>query len=203
MLTHRAGRWGTAPAKEAPGGAIYGASRRRPLQGAILNGGERVELPKRKRQRLEGYNYSSPGYYFITICLEDMRLLLGRVVGGDLITPPRVELTAQGRIVEKYLLSSERVQTVRLDKYVIMPNHLHLILVIEEGQEPGRGHANQLIPQWVSALKRLCEKELGQDIFQRGYHDHIIRNDRQYRLIWNYIDGNPARWKEDKFYRAM
>ena len=132
-----------------------------------------------------------------------MRLLLDRVVGGDLITPPRVELTAQGRIVEKYLLSSERVQTVRLDKYVIMPNHLHLILVIEEGQEPGRGHANQLIPQWVSALKRLCEKELGQDIFQRGYHDHIIRNDRQYRLIWNYIDGNPARWKEDKFYRAM
>ena len=162
-----------------------------------------MELPQRKRTRLAGYSYSSPGYYFITVCVEDMRLLLGRVVGGDLITPPRVALTWAGRIVEDAIRGADRVKDVRVDKYVVMPNHLHFILVVSPDASSGHTRNNELIPRWVSGLKRVCENKIGQDIFQRGYHDHIIRNDRQYRLIWYYIDGNPARWKEDKFFRPM
>ena len=162
-----------------------------------------TELPKRKRTRLEHYDYSSPGAYFVTICTQGRKCILSDIaVGADALGGPRVKLTHIGEVVEKYLLSTEQIPNVHLDQYVIMPNHIHLILVVESGNGPPGASAptGAAIPNAVGALKRLVHRELGQTIFQRSFHDHIIRNEQDYREIWNCIDGNPGKWADDCLY---
>ena len=97
-----------------------------------------MELPKRKPIRLPDYDYSSPGTYFVTICTQDRRCILSRItVGADALGGPQLQLTDAGKIVEQYILSSDRIPGFRVDKYVVMPNHIHLIMRIENG--PPRG----------------------------------------------------------------
>ena len=160
-------------------------------------------LPKRKRMRLSCYDYSSPVAYFVTICTHEKRCILSDItVGADALGGPCVTLTATGKIVEKYILSTDNIPGVHVEKYVIMPNHIHLILAIEETDGPPRASAPTMaaLPNAISALKRLVNRESGANIWQRSYHDHVIRNENDYLQIWNYIDTNPARWREDCFY---
>ena len=96
------------------------------------------------------------------------------------------------------------VQTV---KYVIMPNHIHLLICIGRADDPTENGTsrtpsptNEIIPRYVSSFKRFCNREIGQNIWQRSYHDHIIRNVPEYQMIWQYIDTNPIRWEQDCFY---
>ena len=175
-----------------------------------------MELPKRKPNRLSYYNYSTPGAYFITLCVKDKKCLLGRIVGGGTFDAPQLCPSKAGIVAERYILSGNRIPGISVDKYVIMPNHIHLILIVEErcggtsrapsptGAEGGTSRApsptNQAIPHFVSTYKRFCNKDLGENIFQRSYHDHVIRNERDYLRIWQYIDTNPAKWQEDCFY---
>ncbi len=160
-----------------------------------------MDLPKRKPNRLPEYDYSTPGAYFITICVEKKQCLLGNIVGGGALDAPKVRLTPFGKIVEKYILSGNRVPNVRVDKYVIMPNHIHLLLFVDcDGTSWAPSPTNAVIPHFVSTFKRFCHKEAGKRFFQRSYHDHIIRGDEDYAKIWEYIDNNPARWQEDCFY---
>ena len=109
-----------------------------------------------------------------------------------------------GKVAEKYIFTSERIPNIKVDKYVIMPNHIHLLLAVENGFSGGTPRAssptNAAIPHFVSAFKSLCHRELGEKIFQRSYHDHIVRDENDYLKIWEYIDGNPAKWQEDCFY---
>ena len=91
-------------------------------------------LPERKIIRKRGFDYSVSGAYFITICTQDRRNILSTV--GDGASTSReddyaIHLTPYGKIVEKYLLSSENIKNVKVDKYVIMPNHIHVIFFIE------------------------------------------------------------------------
>ena len=85
-----------------------------------------------------------------------------------------------------------------------MPNHVHILLQIEntlaEGTSRAPSPTNALIPHFVSTLKRFCHRDIGKLIFQRSYHDHVIRGKRDYLKIWEYIEHNPARWEEDCFY---
>ena len=167
-----------------------------------------MDLPKRKPNRLPAFDYSTPGAYFITICTQDMRPILGTVVGGGALDAPSGHLTEYGRIIEHHILSGDRIPSVRVDKYVIMPNHIHMILLINGVLEPsaysGTSRApsptNAVIPRFVSVFKRLCHQEIGKKIFQRSYHDHVIRDTNDYQRIWQYIDNNPSRWCEDCFY---
>ena len=89
-----------------------------------------------------------------------------------------------------------------MEKYVIMPNHIHMILAIESSGGPSRAPAptNAMIPRTVASLKRFCNREIGENIFQRSYHDHVIRDEADYRRIWHYIDTNPAKWEADCFF---
>ena len=91
------------------------------------------ELPKRKNIRLQGYDYSSEGCYFITICTEHRKNLLSTIVGGDdLGAPKEIILKPYGKIVEKYVLSIEKAYgSVKVENYIIMPNHIHLLLLID------------------------------------------------------------------------
>jgi len=85
-----------------------------------------------------------------------------------------------------------------------MPNHIHMILFGEDGFD-GTSKApsptNAAIPHFVSTFKCFCHRQAGFTIFQRSYHDHVIRNDKDYLKIWEYIDSNPAKWEEDCFYK--
>ena len=161
-----------------------------------------MELPKRKPNRLQEYDYSQPGAYFITICTQNRRCVLSRIVGGGAHDAPRVELTPYGEITEKYILSGNRMEHISVDQYVIMPNHVHMILSVTGRNGPSRGPAptNQIVPRFVSTLKRFCHAEMGEKIFQRSFHDHVIRNEADYREIWEYIEGNPREWEMDRFY---
>ena len=156
-----------------------------------------MELPKRKLTRLPDYDYASPGAYFITICTKNRSCILSNItVGADALGGPSLQLTDTGKVVEQYLLSAERMPGFLIDKYVVMPNHIHMILRIESG--PPRASA-PTVSDAVGAIKRLVNRRLGHDIWQRSFHEHVIRNERDYREIWEYIDGNPARWAEDRY----
>ena len=112
-----------------------------------------------------------------------------------------VQLTEIGKTVKEFVQSTNRIPGVIVDKYVIMPNHIHMIIVINEADDQVENdRANEVIPHVVGTLKRLVNRKVGKNVFQRSYHDHVIRGERDYQKIWSYIDDNPRRWKDDCFY---
>ena len=200
-----------------------------------------AEFPKRKDLRLRGYDYSSKGAYFVTICVKNRKPILSNIINsvgvgahddpfckgdfpsvvGALDDPfckgdfpsvvgahddPRISLTEIGRIVRKYLLSSEKIPGVKVDRYVIMPDHIHAIIFLDpnaysqrkDGSSWAPTPTNEMLPHIVSTFKRLCNKEIGENIFQRGYIEHIIRDRDDYDTRKRYIHYNPARWQHDK-----
>ena len=163
-----------------------------------------MDLRTRKSIRLENRNYSKNGAYFITICVQDRHELLGEiVVGGDDLGAPYVKLSEHGNIVQRNIeLIELHYRHVSVDKYVIMPNHIHIIIVLSNptGGVPGSSRPTALIPSIVAALKKFSTKQIGYSIWQRSYHDHIIRNEDDYLRICQYIDENPAKWKEDYYF---
>ena len=128
----------------------------------------------------------------------DRQKLLGKIVGGDAFIAPHARLSKYGMVVDKYIR-----RTKGIDKYVIMPNHIHMIIIINSRvsgtiYDNGTMRASsptQSIPQLVKSLKILITKEIGFSLFQRSYHDHIIRNEKEYKQIWEYIDKNPLKWE--------
>ena len=170
-----------------------------------------MELPNRKPTRLKNYDYSQKGYYFITICAHNKQKILGDIVGDGVYDNPKIILSSCGEIANKHIQKmNSKYDNVRIDKYVIMPNHIHLIINISETSKENNilcgmsqapyPTANAIIPKFVSLFKRYCNREIGYNIFQRSFHDHIIRGENDYLKIWNYIDTNPAKWNEDCFY---
>ena len=169
-------------------------------------------LAKRKPNRLPGYDYSRGGVYFLTICARNQTPVFGCVasqkteVGGGVLDAPQTALSEYGFAVERKLHEMTGVyEDISLLNHVIMPNHIHLLLHLENGPSgtpaPTHGQrANDAIPAFVSTLKRMTNKTCGQNLWQRGYHDHIVRNDADYLRIWQYIETNPAKWAEDKYY---
>ena len=162
------------------------------------------QRPQRKQNRLQCFSYSNTGYYFITICARNKEKLFGTVVGGGAFDAPLVQLSGIGEALKKYILSTARIPGVFIDKYVIMPNHLHLILVVDKKAPIDSfdkdSRANETVPHVIGTLKRFVNREVGEAVFQRGYHDHMIRGEKDYQKIWSYIDDNPRRWKDDCFY---
>ena len=161
-----------------------------------------MDLPKRKPTRLPEFDYCTPGAYFITICTQEKRCILASIVGGGALDAPQVRLTQTGQIVEKHILSGNKIPNIIVDKYVIMPNHIHLLLMVTEvnGTSKAPSPTNATIPHFVSTFKRFCHRDAGIKIFQRSYHDHVIRGDADYLKIWEYIENNPKQWELDCFY---
>lgn len=91
--------------------------------------------------------------------------------------------------------------SVIIDKYVIMPNHIHLIVLLKnECEIDGRPKVAPTISRIIQQFKGSVTKQIGFSLWQKLYHDHIIRNEKDYKKIWQYIDENPAKWEEDCFY---
>ena len=163
------------------------------------------DLPKRKPTRLTGFDYSTNGAYFLTICTQGRRRILSRIVGGDVLDAPKtMDLLPHGKIADKYIDQLNKFyDNITVDRYVIMPNHIHIMLfVLENGASrtspPTKQHS--AVSQFVSTFKRFCNKEYGQNIWQRHFNDHIIRSREDYEEHLRYIYENPMRWYYDELY---
>ena len=180
-------------------------------------------LPNRQSIRLPGYDYSQYGYYFVTICTQDRQCLFGDIVGADpCVRPPvspMMKLNNVGKMVNKWLIKiPERFIGSSLDIYQIMPNHIHIIIVIEN---PNRGLTHGLIGlthgstpthlgdivQWFKTMstneymnnvKNNNWQPFAKHLWQRNYYEHIIRNEQELNKIREYIKTNPKMWERDR-----
>ena len=159
-----------------------------------------MELPKRKPNRLPYFDYSTPGAYFITICTQDRKCIFWDTVGASIARPHLYSLSKCGMIANQAIHNIPvHYPAISLDHYVIMPNHIHLLLQINTDTD-GRPMVAPTISTVVQQLKGVVTKQIGQPIWQKLFHDHVIRGEKDYLKIWEYIEHNPARWKEDCFY---
>ena len=164
------------------------------------------EANVRKNIRLKGYDYSSVGYYFITICVKDKHETLwtnpvGAAFGRPSFTTP-TPLSEIGALINSEIQKIEDVyESVRIDKYVIMPNHIHMIIVLTETTgEDGRPQAAPTISRIINQFKGSVTKRLGFSIWQKLFHDRVIRDEAEYHAKWQYIEDNPVRWADDEYY---
>lgn len=146
------------------------------------------------------------------MCTKDKKCFLSEVVGEgcDLKCPidVKIKLTRYGNIVEKALMFLNNKEGIVIDNYVIMPNHIHLIIIIKGSESRindtyrdinKAARSNETIPKIVSSLKRYTNKLCGNNIWQRGYYEHIVRDEREYRETYEYIENNPIRWEFDEY----
>ncbi len=161
-----------------------------------------MELCKRKQIHLKDYDYSQNGMYFITICTHNKQYLF-----GDRNFKLTDKPTNQRLLIKKWLLELQnKYPHSVVQKYVIMPNHVHFILFISKTQPEISLHdiikwfKTQTTNEYIKAVKENKAPKFDKHIWQRGYYEHIIRNENDYYDTWNYIDTNPIRWIEDCYY---
>ncbi|MCK4420151.1 transposase [candidate division WOR-3 bacterium] len=165
--------------------------------------------------RLKSWDYASTGYYFVTVCTKDKKCYFGNV------TEKEIRLSEIGEVVQGFWLKiPEHFGNVELDEYVMMPNHLHGILIIEKGKNcrdealprlyTGKyPNMSRISPKAVSlsviigSYKSICTKKIRNSgvtsySWQSGFYDHIIRNRKSLLKIREYIINNPLRWQYDQ-----
>ena len=166
----------------------------------------------RKSLRLQGFDYSSNGMYFITICTYEKEPFFGNICDGVM------HLSLIGKFAEEEIHNANFKRSsdyIEITKFVIMPNHIHMIVQIfnpdifhnyqkESFSFPSSKSIPATIRSYKSAVtKRIRESFSSTNIFrvwQPRYYDTVIRNEEAYRKICDYIDTNPQRWDEDNFY---
>jgi REP element-mobilizing transposase RayT len=182
------------------------------------------KLPNRKDLRLKHYDYSQAGYYFVTLCTENKECILCDIVGdaavgdvtvGDaaLSVPPQSvtaqpKLTQTGHMVERHLKNINVVYSnAKLDCYIVMPNHVHFIVIIEDAPQQEmegrlRAAAPTSLPKLINSFKTITSKKYGKRLWQRNYYEHVIRKDGELHEIREYIVNNPAKWELDKYFNS-
>jgi len=177
----------------------------------------------RRSIRLKGYDYSQAGLYFITICTQNRECLFGHITNGEMI------LNDAGKMVEtEWLNLKTRFPNIELHEYVVMPNHFHGILEIvgaalvaaqsaQSQTEKDKGQPQGIAPtktvgdmmdafksittvEYIRGVKNSGWQPFDGKLWQRNYYEHIIRNEKSYETISEYILNNPAKWQDDKFY---
>lgn len=169
-----------------------------------------MELHKRKHPRLKEYDYSQNGCYFVTICVKNRAPLLGAIpVGRDDHIPPSIDLSAIGLIADRFIQSiSTTYKNFTIDKYVIMPNHIHLLITIaNQSKEIGEIKSSPVIEAnrtkiqtVIRSFKTMLSKQIGHSIWQDSFYDHVIRDEADCQSTWDYIDNNPGKWQEDELF---
>ena len=161
----------------------------------------------RRSLRLQGYDYSQDGAYFVTICTHNRECLFGDIADGEMV------FNDYGKIVkEEWLKSSEIRREISLDEHIVMPNHFHGIVIIRRGDwpvapttittnGPKSGSIGSFVVGFKSAITRRINdrrKTPGVPVWQRNYYEHVIRDDDDLNRIREYIKGNPVQWAEDE-----
>lgn len=173
--------------------------------GGVLEIKGNMEHPQRKENRLKGYDYGSAGAYFITVCTKGRAFLLWKSetyqnilqrmkafmpVGADTIRPL---LSDYGVKVDQAINEMRcHYPEIKIDSYVIMPNHVHILLMTNARSKP--------ISTIIGQMKRSASMAIGEGIWQKSFHDHIVRDENDLQRIRQYIESNPAHWAEDRYY---
>lgn len=168
-----------------------------------------MPLPERKPQRLHEYDYSQNGAYFVTVCTHDRRCLLGSVENNTVV------VNEAGKMVGQRIENISNGVNVTVDKYVVMPNHIHaIIMVYRDGTETEHGTAQGPFPtlsDYIRRFKTITMKlyidgvkdgrypPFEKTIWQKSYHDRILRDENEYLSAWRYIEENPLRWLLDEY----
>jgi len=181
-----------------------------------------MTIHRRRSIRLKDYDYSQPGSYFVTLCTHGHECLFGDITDGEMV------LNDMGIIVHDEILKTESIRdNIEIDKYVIMPNHVHLIVVIylvgANGGSPqiiddqlNRAHGcaplhnsrfslkPKSIGSFIAGFKSAATKRINihrttpsVSVWQRNYYEHIIRDERELNKIRRYVINNPAKWTYD------
>ncbi len=172
------------------------------------------KLPSRKTTRWRDGNYNTEGLFFLTLCTLNKRCILSKIVGTGVLDGPlcddfenaRVELLPCGKIADKYIKQLDAFyENISVENYVIMPNHIHLLLYVNHNVNGPSGTPvptiqNSIVSRFVSTFKRFCNKEYGKNIRQYRSYDHIIRNYKDYEEHIKYIFENPMRWQFDRLF---
>ncbi len=155
--------------------------------------------PQRKSPRLHGYDYAQAGAYFVTICQQSRACLFGDIADGELRLNPAGEMVRAWweRLPEKF-------PAVEIDYFVVMPNHFHGIVLLD-----GKSTTLSQAIGWFKAMSTNAYMQgvnergwtpFERRLWQRSFHDHIIRDERGLEMIRGYVMTNPSRWAEDTFY---
>lgn len=171
-----------------------------------------MEYPKRKSIRLQEFDYHA-GAYFVTICTHQRRCIMSRISVGAFHEAPAasVVLTPIGKIVQEQIDAlPSRYPNVSVTHSVVMPNHIHLLLEIRAERaihESPLRDKRSMLSKVIGYLKMNSSKQIhaiapNLVVWQRSYHEHVIRNEQDYLDIWNYIENNPAKWALDRYYEA-
>lgn len=157
--------------------------------------------PKRKPNRLKHYDYSRNGYYFVTICSKGRQNTFSKIEEVENCYP-NVILLPNGKIIEENILKiSEIYEHVWIDCFVIMPNHVHLIVGIDLADHTRRQVAAPTLSQIVGGMKRASSMKAASSLWQKSFHEHIIRDEAGYLKISEYIENNPLTWKKDCYFQ--
>lgn len=158
--------------------------------------------PKRKVIRLQHYDYTQDGFYFITICIQDRLCLLGKIQNNQM------HLNDAGEMVkETYFELENHFPTVKCLDYVIMPNHIHFIIQIENNTNCSislfdviQRFKSITNGSYIKNVKENNWKPFNKKLWQRSYYEHIIRDEKDYLNIAEYIEFNPYNWHKDALY---
>ena len=168
-----------------------------------------MDFTQRKINRIHEYDYSQNGAYFVTICTQDRRKILSDIVGDGFPVPK-----PYGTIAEEFIHQIPvKYPEVSVDRYVIMPDHIHMLLRINRhfgtgdpsptsiNRDFGTGDPSPTLGNIIGWYKYQVTKEInlrfgqqGEKMFQKSYYDHVIRNQKDYDEIWEYIENNPRKW---------
>jgi len=152
------------------------------------------DKPNRKTTRLHGYNYSSPGIYFITICTQNRECIFGEIINNTM------QLNQYGKIVFASWQHLSTKNNVQLDECVVMPNHIHGIIMICR-LHPDKPLVGRLVGMFktMSTNRINALRDIPRKIWQRNYHEHIVRDKNELQNIRKYIRNNPTKWNDDMF----
>ena len=140
---------------------------------------------RRKTNRMQTYDYASNGIYFLTLCARDRLCLFAN--------SQTMAISEIGKIVKDALCQIDIIYTgVHIEKYVIMPNHVHILISLH--------CSNATVSTIVSQYKRYVTLRAGESVWQKSFYDHVVRSEADYQHIWEYMENNPAKWIEDRYY---
>lgn len=141
----------------------------------------------RRSIRIKDYDYSQEGLYFITICCKERNRILG------IIEDNKVLINQYGNIIKNELIAlNQKYKNTNILKYVIMPDHIHFIIELMNGNKKTIG---DIIKTYKSVTSKRINKIEPINLWQRNYYEHIIRNEKELYRIYYYIENNPINWK--------
>jgi putative transposase len=156
------------------------------------------DFHRRKNLRLEGYDYSQGGIYHVVIVTKDRALVFGHIENNNFI-PNRLG----DRIIDVLTNFSSFHKEIEIELFQVMPNHLHLLISIQETKDKPLGYFVRALKTFTSKMYRDWleingHSESSLNLWQRGYNDHVIRDEKDHEITWLYIESNPVNWMKDE-----